>query len=277
MDLKKLGKSKDEDEDDETTELSNQQKKLEYRKNVFRTEDQRMAAFYFSDENVKPEVAVETGCKNQLKGCFKKKEAAPEVEEKEIKVRPYFDEEMVTGVGALVAKTKKTSHYLSDSDYDALVKKIVDGYDFKNKALEALCVDESEVKEIEPIHFGGRLFDDDGKRKLGEDWRFRTTGWQETWLFFSATSLMAYQIDFSTDNNTKIERTWEYQYKDITAIKITEDTKEIIDDDGQRFKKDSKFVIAVPNDILICSFNNNNEEVYSIKAMKAMIRDKKNN
>lgn len=267
MDFKKLLKK-----GDNTGDLSVLERKKQYRKNVFRTDDQRMAAFYFSDENVKP---------NDLSGCFKKKTKAKgkgcfsKEEEDTVKRRPYFDDDEVKGCFSF--KKKETKHYMSDADYDSLVKKIVEGSNFKAQALEALCVDESEVQEIDPIHFGGRLFDDNTRRKLGEDWYFRTTGWQETWLFFSATSLMAYQIDLATDSNNKIERTWEYQYKDITSIKILENTKEEIDDDGQRFYKESKFEITVANDSLLCSFNNNNEQVNSIKAMKAMIRDKKNN
>ena len=74
----------------------------------------------------------------------------------------------------------------------------------------------------------------------------------------------------------KKEITYEYQYKDITSVKVVENTEEIINAVGQFFRKSCKFEICVPGDSLSCTFRNNDEQVNSVKAMKAVIRDKKN-
>ena len=106
-------------------------------------------------------------------------------------------------------------------------------------------------------------------------WRY--SKWQETWIFFTKTSLLAYQCEFYSDRNDKTETTYEYQYKDITSVKVAENTEEIINNEGQCFRKSCKFEICVPGDSLTCTFSNNDEQVNSVKAMKAVIRDKKNN
>lgn len=258
----KLFKGKKKDDDAEELETIN----YEYRRNVFRTDDQRMAAFYFSDEN---QEIQQKGCSVEaLKGCFKKEEEeAPKV----VETKPFFDAEFK---GCF---KKPVLHSMNDSEYDQLVSKMVSGMNFKEKAMEALLLDESEVKEIEPIHFGYSKYGDLTKLKLGKDFHFRTSSWQETWIFFTKTSLLAYQCDFYTDRNDKKETTYEYQYKDITSVKVIEKNEEKIDDDGQRFKKYCEFVISVPGDSLTCTFANNEEQVNSVKGMKSIIRDKKNN
>lgn len=247
------------------TDAKNEGKKLaealtnaEYRKNVFRNDNQRLAAFYFSDEN---EAEI------KKKGCFSKGTKEVEIE---AETKPYFEDDKK---GCF---KKGSVHKLSDAEYDDLMKKIVDGENFKAKALEALLLDESEVNEIEPIHFGYSIFTDDAKLRFGADNYYRTSAWQETWIFFSKTSLLVYQCEFYSDGNTKKETTYEYQYKDITSVKVVENTEEIINKVGQFFRKSCKFEICVPGDSLSCTFRNNDEQINSVKAMKAVIRDKKN-
>lgn len=231
----------------------------ELRRNVFRTDDQRLAAFYFSDEN---EREVEK------KGCFGGKDSKIELV---AETKPYFDDEKK---GCF---KKKSDHKMTDAEYDAHFEKMVQAQNFKAKALEALLLDESEVNEIEPIHFGYQIFDKTEKCRYGTDNHWRYSKWQETWIFFTKTSLLAYQCEFYSDRNDKTEITYEYQYKDITSVKVAEDTEEIINNDGQFFRKSCKFEICVPGDSLTCTFSNNDEQVNSVKAMKAVIRDKKNN
>lgn len=236
----------------------------EYRKNVFRSDDQRMAAFYFSDENV----ATARGCfggekKEEGGGCFKNNMPT-------VATRPYFDD---APKGCF---KKKADHYMSDAEYMALVSKMLTAENFKEKAMEALMLDASEL-ETDPIRFGYFCTDDNAKWKLGDDFRFRTSCWKETWIFFSKTSLLAYQCVFTIDGNSKTEITYEYQYKDITSLKIVESVNEVIDNKGQELKKSCEFEIAVPGDKLSCSFENESEQVNNVKAMKGMIRDKKNN
>lgn len=253
-----------------TADKANAKKKLEealtnaeYRRNVFRTDEQRNAAFYFSDENEQ---------KEKSKGCFSQK---TEKEDDDIgETKPYFEDDKKGCFG------KKSEHSMSDAEYEALRQKIIESQNFKQKALEALLLDESEVKEIEPIHFGYGIIDyndENTKLRIGQDYWTRSSKWQETWIFFSKTSLLAYQCEFYMDRNDKKETTYEYQYKDITSVKVIESTEEIIDKTGKHPNKSCKFEICVPGDSLTCTFSNNDEQVNSVKAMKATIRDKKNN
>lgn len=231
----------------------------ELRRNVFRTDDQKLAAFYFSEEN---ENEVEK------KGCFGGKDSKIELV---AETKPYFDNDKK---GCF---KKKPEHKITDTEYDNLLEKMVKAQNFKAKALEALLLDESEVNEIEPIHFGYEIFDKTEKSRLGTDNWWRSSKWQETWIFFTKTSLLAYQCEFYSDRNDKKETTYEYQYKDITSVKVAEETDEIINNAGQFFRKSCRFEICVPGDSISCTFSNNEEQINSVKAMKAVIRDKKNN
>lgn len=230
--------------------------------------------------------------------------------------------------------SKEKRKWISDEEYDELVKKILSIEDVKAKALEAHGLDETEVNEIEPIHFGGPLYDG-GKFRIGKDGYIRTNKWQDTWIFFSKTTLFGIQYDLNTDSGDREVRTYEYQYEDITSVFEDNKTEQVLErktkeekkaenkkggclkfliwnpkipsgckkdaelkgclaDDWEpgcfggkkkpensRFKlvtkKDSKLRIIVPGDALEISYKNNNDENNSIKAMKAMLRDKKNN
>lgn len=237
----------------------------EHVKNLYRSEDQKKAAFYFSSENdlsAKPK---------EKKGCFAKTGKGEEKPKQ--KGVPYFDDD-TSSKGCF--KKATSSHYMSDQEYDTVVRNMISKINFKEKGLEFLGVDESEVNEVDPIHFGGLFYDDDARMKLGDDYKYRTNKWQETWLFFSQNSVFAYQCTLETDGNSMLEKNYEYSYKDITAISVTNKKDEKIDANGQNFTESSKFTIIVPGDALSCSFSNNKEQINSIKAMRAYIRDKKN-
>lgn len=261
---------------------------------------------------------------------------------------------LVIGIFIKLFRRPKISHaskYISDEEYDELVKKILTIEDVKAKALEAHGLDETEVNEIEPIHFGGPLYIANEKFKIGKDGYLRTNCWQDTWIFFSKTTLFGIQYDLNTDSGNRDVRTYEYQYKDITSIYednrteqvLEKKTKEELKEEKQEEKKgsvsresgclrlfmfnpkipngckkdaelsgclaegwepgcfenvadkpdtkpkkennkfklvtkrDSKLRIVVPGDVFEISYKNNNDENNSIKAMKAMLREKKNN
>lgn len=239
----------------------------EYRRNVFRTDDQRMAAFYFSDENIKPATNPLNigGC-----GCFGKKEVPLPIK---VETKPYFNDAGNLGCGCF---PKTITHYMSDEEYDTLVKKILSEENVKQKALEALCLDESQVNEVEPINFGASFLGEDCKCKIGDDFYPRTSMYETTWIFFSQTALYAYQYIISMDKEDREERLYEFSYKDITSISEVNTKKDIVDNDGQRFSYENSLKITVANNELSIRLRNNEEAVNSIKAMKNLIREKKN-
>ncbi len=254
----KAGKDKDSD--------SNLLINPEYRRNVFRSDDQRMAAFYFSDENVQP---VDNSLKSGGCGCFSKKEISLPIK---VDTKPYFNDSSASGCGCF---PKSTTHYMSDEEYDALVKKILSEENVKQKALEALCLDESQVNEVEPINFGSFFSGEGCKYKFGDDFYPRTSMYETTWIFFSQTALYAYQYIINTDKEDREERLYEFAYKDITSIYEVNTKKDIVDNDGQRFSYENFLKITVANNELSIRFRNNEEAANSMKAMKTLIREKK--
>jgi hypothetical protein len=232
----------------------------------FRTEEQDKAVFYFSDANKK-------GCLESAKGCFKKPEKK-------------------SGKGCFSAKkTKgcfpKKSKFVSDAEYDALVKAVVDRLDPYHRALAKLNIDEGQIKEINPITFENfkyrSSFEMDMKDtfywKIGEDGLFRSNIYEVTWLFFSASQIYAYQLTLSTDWQKHDERTYEYHYRDITAFGSTTIREDVIKDEKTEYQVAKNiFQITVPGDSFSCALSNKSDEKEesSIQAMKAMLREKKN-
>lgn len=232
----------------------------------YRTQDQKDAAFYFSDANKEP--LLNKGC-----GCFAKKEKEP-VKKGPVKKGPGC----MAQLKGCFAKTKgcfKGSRYMSDEEYDKLVAKILADENPKQKGLEAHCLDESQVSEVAPINFGASFWEEGGKARVGKDGYLRTSMYEDTWIFFSQTALYAYQYELCTDNGNRKEHLYEFSYKDITSISEINTKKDIVDEDGQRFSYENFLKITVANNELRIRFRNNEEAANSIKAMKTLIREKK--
>lgn len=116
---------------------------------------------------------------------------------------------------------------LKDEEYEALVAKKIKSMDFKQKALNKIGLDESELQEIEPVSFEGYWFDEKKTfSKDGKDKKWRSSAYQISWLFFSSTQVYLYQYTFNLDEDGKMEKTEEYFYKDITNFQTISDTIE---------------------------------------------------
>ena len=83
---------------------------------------------------------------------------------------------------------------LKDEDYDAMVMARVKSMDFRQKALNKIGLEESQVSEIEPVHFEGYMFDEKKTlAKWGKDKVWRSSAYQVSWLFFSSAQIYVYQ------------------------------------------------------------------------------------
>ncbi|MDL2252167.1 hypothetical protein LJC12_04885 [Odoribacter sp. OttesenSCG-928-J03] len=175
---------------------------------------------------------------------------------------------------------------LKDEDYDAMVYAKAQSIDFREKALNKIGLDESEVSEIEPVHFEGYWFDEKKTfAKRGNDKLWRSSAYQLTWIFFSSTQIYVYQYTFNMDEDGKKESTEEYFYKDITNFSTTSDTIEKYAPDKVSCKGDvtyarknvdaSRFTITVPGDKFFCSMEQNDYTERAIQGMKAKLREKK--
>lgn len=176
---------------------------------------------------------------------------------------------------------------LKDEDYDAMVQAKAKSIDFRQKALNKIGLDESQVSEIEPVHFEGYWFDE--KKTLAKwgknDKEWRSSAYQTTWIFFSSSQIYVYQYTFNMDEDGKKESTEEYFYKDITNFSTTSDTieKYVLDKvsckgDATYARKNvdaNRFAIIVPGDKFYCSMDQNDYTEKAIQGMKAKLREKK--
>jgi hypothetical protein len=226
----------------------------------YRTDEQEKAVFYFSDAN-------RQGCFAGVKGCFK--------------TRPEKKEPVKKGCFPAAPKFK----YVSDAEYDALVKAALTRLDPYHRGLQKLGLDESQVQEIKPISFSNAVYipvpdrkaDEPFYWKFGEDGVFRSSVYEVTEIYFSNSQLFAYQIRFSMDWEKHKESTREYHYKDITAFGTSTTQEDEIKDGQKVYKTKNVFTITVPNNsfrVSLCSKPNADEE-NSIQGMKAMLREMK--
>jgi len=175
------------------------------------------------------------------------------------------------------------SKTMTDDQYSEHVKSTVSRINFKQKALDKIGLDESELKEIDPVTFEGYVF---GNKKAfskrGKDGLWRSSCYQVTWLFFSSTQVYMYQNTLNLDEDGKQERTEEYFYKDITNFSTSTDTVETSYWDPKQKKNllenidSNRFALTVPGEKFYCSMEKNEYTERAIQAMKAKLREKKN-
>ena len=169
---------------------------------------------------------------------------------------------------------------MKDNQYDALVDEKVKSLNLKQRALNKIGLDESEVNEIAPVNFYG--WDDDyGKSNLagkyGVDHEFRTSRYQVSYLFFSATQVHLYSYTVDMLFNKTTETSEEYFYKDITNFTTTSDSEEVKVGNKTYTYDKMAFQIVVPGDKMRLAISGMNmEEVErSLQAMKQKLREKK--
>lgn len=174
------------------------------------------------------------------------------------------------------------SKTMSDVQYDELVKSTISNQDFKKKALDKIGLDESELKEIDPVHFEGWAYGDNiSYAKRGKDGNWRSSAYQVSWLFFSSTQVYLYQNTIHFDKDDKKVATEEYFYKDITNFSTSSDTVETPYWDPKQKKSllenidSNRFALTVPGDKFYCSLEQNDYTERAIQAMKAKLREKK--
>lgn len=174
------------------------------------------------------------------------------------------------------------SKTISDAQYDELVNATISKEDFKKKALDKIGLDESELKEIDPVHFESWNYGNNvSYAKRGKDGKWRSSAYQVSWLFFSSTQVYLYQNTIHFDKDDKKVATEEYFYKDITNFSTSTDTVETPYWDPKQKKSllenidSNRFALTVPGDKLYCALEQNDYTERAIQAMKAKLREKK--
>lgn len=172
----------------------------------------------------------------------------------------------------------------TDQQYDDLVRSMVVEKKLTDPqtALNKLGVDESEVTEVKPLFLEGYFFGDKySYSKFGKDGKWRSSKYQVSWIFCSATHVYLYQNTFNTDEDGKKETTDEYFYKDITNFSASSDTVETPFWD-KKLKKSvlknvdsTRFRVVVPGDSMYCCMEQTDENEAAVKGLKAKLREKK--
>jgi len=206
---------------------------------------------------------------NELKNDLKGRNAEQQ------KVIKYF-----YGVGGCLSKG------LKDEEYEAMVMQRVKSTDWKQKALKKIGLDESQVNEIEPVHFQDYVINEKSRYvRRGKDRKWRSSAYQISYILFSSSQIYVYQYTFNMDSDEKKERTEEYFYKDITNFSTTTDTveKEVLEKTSCKgepsYKRTqvetSDFAIIVPGDKFYCAMEANDYSERAVQGMKAKLREKK--
>lgn len=172
----------------------------------------------------------------------------------------------------------------SDEEYDNLVRKMIAERNLNNPqtALDKLGVDADEVTEVKPLFLEGYVFGDKNSyAKVGKDNEWRSSKYQVSWIFCSATHVYLYQYTFNTDEDGKKVATEEYFFKDITNFSSSSDTVETPYWDKKHKKvvlknvDSTRFRITVPGDSLYCVMAQTDENEAAVKGLKAKLREKK--
>ncbi len=170
---------------------------------------------------------------------------------------------------------------MTENEYLSLVKNKYDSLKLKEKALQKLGIDESQVQEIEPVEFVGFSYEDDyfAKGNL-------TSKYESTWIFFSDTQIYVYSYLFDMTSNSTKERTEEYFYKDVTSFSSSTKSLEIITSQPSGCGSSMNsvkgsidmayFSIVVPGDKFNCTMQSNDTTEKIIQGMKQKLREKKN-
>ena len=180
---------------------------------------------------------------------------------------------------------------MSISEYINLVQSKVNKLDTKTMALSKIGLDESEVKEIEPICLSSFVYDDDVYVKAEND-IVVSSQYSISWIFFSATQIYTYKYIFDTTSDNTWEITNDFFYTDITCFTTVRAVKEKIDLEikgcvlsslfsGDNYVKHNYVVdtleIIVPGTTYKFGMRNSEKFEPSVQAAKAMLREKKYN
>ena len=187
---------------------------------------------------------------------------------------------------------------MGDEAYETLVRSKIASDNFKQRALDKIGLDESQVNEIPPVFFEGYFFDEKKglPPKLGKDRVWRSSIYELSWLFFSDTQVYVYQYEFNLAEDSKRESTEEFFYKDITNFSSSSETierQETVEKAGCRGMQTQqsgclgskgpvrknieveRFALVVPGEKFYCSMTKKEDTEGVIQAMKAKLREKK--
>ena len=183
-------------------------------------------------------------------------------------------------------KKNNTSVYTFE-EYRNLVAKKCSDFNFRQKAIDKIGLDESQIQEIPPVMLSSFVFDNDVLIKTNNN-EAVSSQYSVTWIFFSAMQMYTYQFIYDMTSDNTWEYTKDYFYTDITCFSTQRYVKEKIESSlgsgclskNKESVNKSLYVIdrleiIVPGSAYSFSLRNSDTIEQSIQAAKAMIREKK--
>lgn len=180
--------------------------------------------------------------------------------------------------------------YLKGEAYLQIVKEKQGKIDLKERALQKLGVDEDQVREIEPVCLVG-FRDDHSKIKSYPGYfvggTLVSSVYEVTWIFFGDDQVYVYNHAFDTTDESLVDATREYFYKDITAFATSSNSIQkkvwVVKEQGcstsrvseMRMMNSELFRIVVPGEVFECAYRDQGHSAEMISAMKQKLRDKK--
>lgn len=164
----------------------------------------------------------------------------------------------------------KKKSIITDAEYDASVGSMLNN--MQAKALEALGIDEDEIKEIKPISFQGYVYREAAQVKKGKDDLWRTNKYEYIIIFFSENELHYYKYNFNTTSSQNTVSTGVYFYDDIVSISTASDTVQMSNENitYEYFQLNTSGGTAFS-----VSLRDDDTAKRSLNAMRALLRAKK--
>ena len=177
------------------------------------------------------------------------------------------------------------SSSMTMQQYMGIVQAKCQALNSKEKAMEKIGLDPSQIEEIPPIVLSSFVYDDDCLVRTDNNVAV-SSQYCITWIFFSADQIFTYQFVFDTTSDNTWEFTKDFFYTDITCFSTEQDLKEDIQISTgcgclktERITKNHYIVdrlnIVVPGTEYSSAMRNNPNIQQSIQAAKAMLREQK--
>ena len=119
-------------------------------------------------------------------------------------------------------------------DYCLHVQRLVDGLHLKEKAIEKIGLDESQISEIPPVVLSSFIYKGDNvytkyeETEVEGEYKYVSNKYTVTWIFFSATQIYTYTYVLDTISDDALETTRDFFYSDITCIRTEHEVEEKI-------------------------------------------------
>ncbi len=187
-----------------------------------------------------------------------------------------------SGCGCL----KRGLKSMSMDEYQRKIGERCNSLNIKNRAMEKIGLDESEINEIPPICLSSYVFDDDAWVNVDGNVAV-SSKYCVSWVFFSATQMYTYSYTFDMTSDNTNEITNDFFYQDISCFttesrlveRIMTETGKGCFGKGESSYKQNYIVdtlkITVPGTSYIVSMKDAGAQAQSIQAAKAMLRERK--